>query len=240
MTPCRLSRPPIDALRNNLLGLMLTLIEEYIWVTAEERLAIALWLLHTYTFRRFDHTPRLLVISPIEDCGKTTVLKVIEQLAHEPGRYGSVTAATIYYQIEHTPGITLLIDEADNLDLFNDRKMRQSFNYGHETSGADIGRYKNGRPQKYNVSTPLVLGTIQELPRPLMSRSIAIKMHRSPNQLKTFDETDRAFIIVREAIGKWAARCNLNRNPEMPAGFRGRTADNWRCLVAIADDLGFG
>jgi hypothetical protein len=61
---------------------------------------------------------------PIEDCGKTTVLKVIEQLAHEPGRYGSVTAATIYHQLEHTPGITLLIDEADNLDLFNDRKMR--------------------------------------------------------------------------------------------------------------------
>jgi len=70
-------------------------------------------------------------------------------------------------------------------------------------------------------------------------RDIAIKLHRSPNQLKPFDETDR-FIIVREAIGKWAARCNLNRNPEMPAGFRGRTADNWRCLVAIADDLGFG
>ena len=45
---------------------------------------------------------------------------------------------------------------------------------------------------------------------------------------------------MREAIGKWAARCNLNRDPEMPAGFRGRTADNWRCLVAIADDLGFG
>ena len=87
---------------------------------------------------------------------------------------------------------------------------------------------------------PLALGTIQELPRPLMSRSIPIKMHRSPHQLKPFDETDRAFIIVRDAIGKWAARCNLNRNPEMPAGFRGRTADNWRCLVAIADDLGFG
>src|ERR1700692_867115 len=70
-------------------------------------------------------------------------------------------------------------------------------------------------------------------------RDIAIKLHRSPNQLKPFDETDR-FIIVREAIGKWAARCNLNRNPDMPAGFRGRTAENWRCLVAIADDLGFG
>ena len=53
---------------NNLLGLMLRLIEEYIWVTAEERLTIALWILHTYIFRQFRHTPRLLVVSPIEDC----------------------------------------------------------------------------------------------------------------------------------------------------------------------------
>ena len=51
------------------------------------------------------------------------MLKVIEQLAHEPERYGSVTAATIYHQLEHTPGIALLIDEADNLDLFNNSKM---------------------------------------------------------------------------------------------------------------------
>jgi hypothetical protein len=51
---------------------------------------------------------------------------------------------------------------------------------------------------------------------------------------------------MREAIGKWAARCNVNRNPEnacwLPRSNRGRNcpADNWRCLVAIADDLGFG
>jgi hypothetical protein len=66
---------------NDLLGLMLRLMEEYFWVTAEECLTIALWILHTYVFRQFRHTPRLLVISPIEECGKTTVLKVIEQLA---------------------------------------------------------------------------------------------------------------------------------------------------------------
>jgi hypothetical protein len=56
----------------------------------------------------------------------------------------------------------------------------------------------------------------------------------------SFDETDRAFIVAREAIQKWAARCTLSREPEMPAGFHGRTADNWRPLLAIADDLGFG
>jgi hypothetical protein len=152
---------------NNLLGLMLCLIEGYISVTEEARLAISLWALHAHVFRQFHHTPRLLVISPIEECGKTTVLKVIEQLAYEPARFGGVTAAMIYHQLEHTPGITLLIDEADNLDLFNDPKIRRIFNYGHETSGADIGKVNRGRPQKYSVSAPLALAWIStEASRP--------------------------------------------------------------------------
>ena len=37
-------------------------------------------------------------------------------------------------------------------------------------------------------------------------------MRRSPDQLKLFDEADRAFIVVREAIQKWAARCTLSRD----------------------------
>jgi hypothetical protein len=44
-------------------------------------------------------------------------------------------AASIYHQLERTPGTTLLIDEADNLNVFNDPKMRQVFNYGHEVDG---------------------------------------------------------------------------------------------------------
>jgi hypothetical protein len=133
----------------------------------------------------------------------------------------------------------LVIDEADNLDLFNDPKMRQLFNYGHEVDGA-IRRFIGGRSRRYIVGSPLVLGTIRELPRPLMSRSIIVKMRPSPNQLKPFDKYDRAFIIAREAIQKWAARCKLARDPEMPAGFRGHRCDNWRPLLAIADDLGYG
>jgi hypothetical protein len=47
------------------------------------------------------------VISPIENCGKTTVLRLIEQLACEPNRSGGTTVASIYHQLEHRPGITL-------------------------------------------------------------------------------------------------------------------------------------
>jgi hypothetical protein len=59
--------------RNDIVGVMLRIIENYVWITPEERLATALWCLHSYIFRQFSHTPRFLGISPIEDCGKTTL-----------------------------------------------------------------------------------------------------------------------------------------------------------------------
>jgi hypothetical protein len=42
-----------------MLDLVLRLIEEHIAITAEERVAVALWLLHTWVFGRFRITPRL-------------------------------------------------------------------------------------------------------------------------------------------------------------------------------------
>ena len=74
-----------------------------------------------------------------------------------------------------------------------------------------------------------------------MHRAIIISMQRSAgNVLKRFDENDRAFIVACEEIQKWAATCSLAQDPEMPPMLRNRAADNWRILLAIADDLGHG
>jgi hypothetical protein len=83
-----------------------------------------------------------------------------------------------------------------------------------DTKWTVISRFVGGPTRKYVVGAPLALGTIGTLPRPLMSRSIAINMRRSPDQLKLFDETDRAFIVTREAIQKWAAQ--LTSTPSHP------------------------
>jgi hypothetical protein len=50
------------------------------------------------------------------------------------------------------------------------------------------------------------------------------------------DETDPAFAAARAEIQKWASICSLARDPESPV--TNRAADNWRVLLAIADDLG--
>jgi len=53
----------------HVLAVVLRLIEEHIAVTAEERLAVALWILHAHVFDRFSTTPRLALSSPVRGCG---------------------------------------------------------------------------------------------------------------------------------------------------------------------------
>jgi hypothetical protein len=86
----------------NVLSLVDGFLEKYIWVTPEERLAIALWALHTYVFDRYKITPRLALLSPVFGCGKTTLLILLEHLVANPSRYVNVTAALLYRQIEAT------------------------------------------------------------------------------------------------------------------------------------------
>jgi hypothetical protein len=73
---------------------------------------------------------------------------------------------------------------------------------------------------------------------PLMSRSIRIHMvrHDGMRPLRRFDETatDDLDAVYRH-IFLWAKSATFNLDPEMPAEVRGRQADNWRPLIAIAD-----
>jgi hypothetical protein len=115
----------------NVLDLVLALIEEHIAITAEERMAIALWVLHTWMFDRFSITPRLALLSPVRGCGKTTLIVLLELLVAEAYRTDNVTAAAIYHRLDRRPRTALLVDEGDNLDLFRNGVLRS----GHRPLG---------------------------------------------------------------------------------------------------------
>jgi hypothetical protein len=221
------------------LDLVLALIEEHLAITADERMAVALWLLHTWVFDRFSITPRLALLSPVRGCGKTTLLTVIELLVAEGNRTDSVTAAAIYYHLDSRPRTALLIDEADNLDLFRNNVLRSVFNSGHKRGGG-VSRFVGGRSRRFPTFAPLAVAAIGMLPLPLLHRAVVINMQRSGKSLKRLDESDPAFAAAREEIRKWAGTCSLAPDPEMPPALRDRAADNWRVLLAIADDLGHG
>jgi hypothetical protein len=219
------------------LEIVLHLVERHVAITPEERMLVALWILHTYVFDRFNKTPRLALLSPVRRCGKTTLLTLLEALTENPDRNDNVSAASIYYDLERGSR-TLLLDEADNLGLLHDSTLRTVLN-GNQR-GCYIKRYINGRPRKYSTFTPLAIAAIGMLPLPLLDRSVIINMQRSPTSMARLDERDPVFAATRAEVAKWAATCKLNPEPDMLPLLRNRAADNCRVLFSIADDLGCG
>jgi hypothetical protein len=149
---------------NDLLGFVLTLIEEHVAITAEERMAVALWLLHTWVFDRFPITPRLALLSPVDGCGKTTLLVLIELLVAEAYRTDNITPAALYHQLDSRPRTTLLADEGDNLGLLSNAVLRSVFNSGHRRGGS-VSRFVGGRLRRFSTFVaPLAVAAIGTLP----------------------------------------------------------------------------
>ena len=79
-----------------------------------------LWCAHTWLMDCWEHTPRLLVISPEASCGKTSVLKVTEQFVSRPDLSSDLTPAALYSSIDEALEFkggrpTILFDEFDSV-----------------------------------------------------------------------------------------------------------------------------
>ena len=57
------ARDPVTPPDVNPLDLVMMLIESHIAVTEDERLAVSLWILHTYVYDRYRESPRLALLS---------------------------------------------------------------------------------------------------------------------------------------------------------------------------------
>jgi hypothetical protein len=140
----------------NPLDLLLVLIEKYVAITPEERLAVALWILHTYVYDQYRETPRLALLSPVNGCGKTTLLSLLDLLVRYPSSTANTSAAVLYYALERNPLTTWLLDEGDNLELQRNAVARSVLNMGH-TRGAAVYRMVNGEPHKMRAFRPSLL-----------------------------------------------------------------------------------
>jgi hypothetical protein len=243
--PASMQEPP----RVNVLDLVLRVLEMYVVTTPAARMVSALYALFTHVvFKWFSIAPRLAVLSPVEVSGKTLLLKLLEQLVFRPYRTDNATAAAIYRQLYFGAEQTLLLDEGDNLGLFEDKTLRATLNSGYDYGGK-VTRVIDGRPRTFLTFGPLVLAALGKLPLPLLSRCVAtINMLRptrdEARQLERFDLRNPGVVAIfhaaREQIERWAATCTLPLDPQIPSELHLRHVDNWRPLLAIADSLGRG
>jgi Protein of unknown function (DUF3631) len=234
----RRHKAPLDIACIDLVYDMLT---RYLDLKNHEFVAITLWILHTHVYERFMHTPRLTLLSPVPDCGKTTVLSILEKLVARPEKSEHTTPAAIYYLLEQGSR-TFLLDEMDNAELLRNGTLRSVLNSGYQHGGA-VRRVIKGRAKRLPTFAPMALAAInthQPLHWALLSRSIIINMQRSRKDLQRFDRNDTENLdVVRGQVWLWARPdLMLNSDPEMSALRVGRPRDKWRPLIAIADAFG--
>ena len=91
--------------------------------------------------------------APTSDCGKTTLMLMLEALCASPHKSDDITPAALFRLIELGVS-TLLLDEIDNADLVKNRTFRTIANGGHRRGGR-IVRTTDGRPRSFDTFAPM-------------------------------------------------------------------------------------
>lgn len=161
-------------------------LRKYVYLTSEDHYEyIATWVISTYLQHphfRFRYAPPLQ-IDGVTQAGKSTLLKVLNEVCYRPSMASGYTAASISRDI-HDYGCTMLIDEAvDNLSTEKGGEIIQIIKNAFERTAAVWKRAdpKGHRNFTYSVYTSFAISTKADiLPEDVVNRGIRIPMVTMP------------------------------------------------------------
>jgi hypothetical protein len=125
--------------------------------------AMALWVLHAWSFDASYISPFLRFTSPEPRCGKSRALTLLYKTGPRTALSSNISAAAIFRYIEsHSP--TLLIDEADSFAR-DDEALRGVLNSGHSRDTAFVVRCEGdaNEPKEFSTWAPKAIAGIGEL-----------------------------------------------------------------------------
>ena len=200
---------------------------------------LALWVLHAHAHESAGISPILAVTSPTPECGKTTLLMLLGGLVPKPLPASNITPAALFRAVEKWRP-TLLIDEADTF-LPTNNDLRGIINSGHNQAQAFVVRTvgENHEPKQFITWAPKAIALIGKLSPTLSSRAIHVRLRRmaagdSIEPVRA-DRLEHLKPLCQKAA-RWAMDHNQTlEDAEPPMSLRGRNADNWRHMIAIAD-----
>ena len=228
----------------SLLNELMAVFRRYLALPEGAAETMSLWVVFTHTFDAWAVSPRLAFTSPVLRCGKTTALSILSCLVTRPLLASNVTPAVVFRVIERDRP-TLLIDEADTF-LDQRGEIKGILNSGHTQAAAYVWRCDgdNYEPRGFSTWAPLAVAKIGKLSATLNDRSIVVPMRRrrADEAVERFrsDRTADLDTLARKAA-RWAKdhlKALREADPKMPDGLHDRAADNWRPLIAIADQVG--
>jgi len=152
-------------------------------------LLIAVWILATYVYDRFQYIPILWITSPVMRCGKSRLVDLLDKLVWKSsGSVINTSLAALYYMTAE--GCTFLADEVENLKN-SDREQFGAIigiiNAGF-AKGATVRRMVQIEGEwvqkKLPVYGPKVLSGIATVTDTIRDRSLSIRMIRKSRKEK--------------------------------------------------------
>ena len=214
--------------------------------------AVTLWAAHTHLVAAFESTPRLALLSPEKQCGKSRTLELLELVCAGAETLSDASPAYLYRRIG-AGEVTILLDEADAIwkrgkSDETAEALRSIVNAGHRRS-ATVGRVEmNGHAAsltRFRVYAPAAIAGIGNLPDTIMDRAVVVRMRRRAPDERVRDYRERTTRpegeTLRDQLAKWASGVADRVGvpwPKMPPGVADRPADVWEPLLMVADLAG--
>jgi Protein of unknown function (DUF3631) len=127
-------------------------IKRHVVLSPHAAAALAVWVLHTYTFELRDTVAYVAIESPEKRCGKTTLLSVLAAMACKPLIASNITVGALFRSV-HTCMPTLFIDEADTF-MAGNTTMRGIINSGNTRRTAYVLRLSAAKQTKVGRRSP--------------------------------------------------------------------------------------
>jgi hypothetical protein len=211
--------------------------------------AATLWIAATHGQPFWAHAPRLAVISPVKRSGKSRLLDLIYELAHQPLLTVNTTVAALVRSLDEDDPPTVLVDEADA--LFGSKKAADG---NEDLRGVLNGGFQRNRPlNRWDVNhrrleqlqcfAMVALASIGDLPDTIQDRAVVIRMRRraAGETVQPFrDRRDApALNQLRDRLRKWVRGDKRRLRAATPTmTLEDRAADTWEPLFVIADLAG--
>jgi hypothetical protein len=168
---------------------------------------LALWLMGTYCYVLFNYFGYVWLTSLVPGCGKTLVEKILSLVAFSAtSPLVDPTPATVFRDIEANCS-TFILDEVEGLDPEKKGELLGILNAGFER-GAKVRRMipagEGWSVKAFDVYGPKVIAGINQIPRPLQTRSFRTEMRKKKN-------TEEIKPLHPDQLGKWTS----NRRDDM-------------------------
>jgi hypothetical protein len=239
---------PNDAVAAMLGGVVDTLDRFVVLPGEHERVALTLFVAHTWAIEGAHATPYMLVVSPEKRSGKSRLLQVLGMLVEKPwGVIGASEAAMFRKIAKHRP--TMLLDEIDAIFGTHSERtepLRAILNAGNRP-GATVARCvgENQDVEDFPIFCAKVLAGIDSghrIPDTIRDRAVTISMQRrtgaEPVEPLRHRDADAEAEPIRKALERWAVGAVdplRDAYPDLPADLDDRAAEAWEPLLAIAD-----